>query len=69
MNIPVIFADGSAGTMDVRNLDQQLEMNMIAAFCRASGWVVLNRDKVRNNRVDDAHSWRDRKCNRLLLAM
>jgi hypothetical protein len=67
MNITVIFADGSVGTIDAQNLDQQIEIKAIKGFYRASGWAVLNRDKLRSNRDDDTHSWRDRKCNRLLL--
>jgi hypothetical protein len=69
MNIPVIFADGSVGSLDVQNLDKQLKSHEIKGFCRASGWAISSRDELRNSRVDDTGSWRDRKCNRLLLAM
>ena len=69
MNIPVIFADGSVGSLGVQELDEQLEKNEIAGFCRASGWAMMAKDKMRKKRDDDTGSWKDRKCNRLLLEM
>lgn len=69
MKIPVIFVDGSYGSIPMQDLDELMEKNVITSFCRASGWVRLDRDELRSNRVDEKVSWRDRKCNRLLLAM
>jgi hypothetical protein len=68
-NISVIFADGSEGNIGVQDLDKKLESHEIRGFRRASGWVIFSRDKLRSSRVDDTGSWRDRKCNRLLLSI
>jgi len=69
MNIAVIFADGSYGTILIQDLNELLEKKAIMSFCRSSGWVVPGRDELRSNRADEKVSWRDRKSNRLLLTI
>ena len=67
MRIPVIYVNGSLGTASTQSLDELIKMNVIIGFCRSSGWVTVDKDELRSNRVDEKGSWRDRKSNRLRL--
>jgi len=69
MRVPVIFTDESLGMIRSEELDELLEKGEIIGFRRASGWAMLGTDELRSNRGDQNGSWRDRKCNRLLLSM
>jgi hypothetical protein len=64
-----MYINGTLGAIPSQDLDGLLEMNVVVGFCRSSGWVVLSKDEIRNKRVDEAGSWRDRKSNRLLLTL
>ncbi|NVN91213.1 MAG: hypothetical protein HXX11_11520 [Desulfuromonadales bacterium] len=65
--LPVIYVDGSYGSVPQQDLDELLEKNEISSFCRSSGWVHLGKDNLRSNRINGNGSWRDRKGKRLLL--
>ncbi|NVN91733.1 MAG: hypothetical protein HXX11_14185 [Desulfuromonadales bacterium] len=69
MRVPVIFSDESWGTIQGDQLDELLERRLIIGFRRASGWAMVGKDELRSNRGDHSGSWRDRKCNRLLMSM
>jgi hypothetical protein len=69
MKIPVVFVNGLQGTISIKDLNELLEKKLIEGIYRSSGWALASRGELRINRADDTHSWRDRKCNRLLLTM
>jgi len=66
MKIPVIFDNGSVGSILVDDLDKLLEKKKVVGFHRASGWAIIYKDEFRSGRTDKG-SWKDRKHNRLLI--
>ena len=69
MKIPVIFVNGLHGTISIKDLDELLEKKLIVGICRSSGWALASKGELRSDRADTSRSWRDRKCNQLLLTM
>lgn len=69
MKIPVIFVNGSLGSVRVEDLNELLDKKVLVAFQRLSGWAIVGKDELRSDRFDDQGSWRDRKSNRLRLTM
>ncbi len=69
MKIPVIFVNGSVGTIRIEDLDELLEKQVVVGFRRSSGWAMAGKDELRSSRNTGEGSWRDRKSNRLLLNM
>ncbi len=69
MKISVIYKNDTLGMVSVHELNELLEKNAISGFRRSSGWTVVGKDELRNSRINDSGSWKDRKISQLLLKM
>lgn len=47
MLIPVVFSDGRQDMVKPFVLERLIEAREISSFLRASGWVVIGRDPIR----------------------
>jgi len=61
MMIRVMYKDGSTHLVSSRFLDRLLSSHEIFAFRRSSGWVVVGRDRLRENGEGDGYSGRERR--------
>lgn len=52
MLIKVRYNDNSYGMVDDSSLTELISTDMILAFRRSSGWVIVGRDRVREQSVD-----------------
>ena len=52
MLIKVLYDDKSYGMVDVSRLSELIANDSILAFRRANGWVIVGRDRVREQSVE-----------------
>ena len=63
MMIKVMYKDGSTHMVSPRFLDRLLSSQEIFAFRRSSGWVVVNRDRLRENGEGGGYAGQERRLN------
>ncbi|OPY13663.1 MAG: hypothetical protein A4E69_01537 [Syntrophus sp. PtaB.Bin138] len=65
MLIPVIYCDHTHGTVESFAISRLLREGKILSFKRASGWVIIGRDRIRKldhagqerSRPSASHDW------------
>jgi hypothetical protein len=61
MMIKVMYKDGSTHLVSPRFLDRLLSSDEIFAFRRSSGWVVVSRDRLRENGEGNGYTGQERR--------
>jgi hypothetical protein len=61
MMIKVMYKDGSTHLVSPRFLDRLLSSDEIFAFRRSSGWVVVSRDRLRENGEGNGYTRQERR--------
>lgn len=67
MKIPVIYMDGTHGSVSSDELEELLQSEALLSFRRSYGWVRLGVDELRNRSCTNNSSWRDRKKNVIIV--